>query len=61
VSPSLSFASASREHVLCVAYRERAADGSRLIGFEELGDTDQFTASMLEFRLKQSGMSYSSP
>ncbi|ORY28131.1 thioredoxin-like protein [Naematelia encephala] len=27
----------------------------RLIGFEELGDTDQFTLSMLEFRLKQSG------
>ncbi|WVQ84870.1 hypothetical protein IAT38_007033 [Cryptococcus sp. DSM 104549] len=32
----------------------RAVD--RLIGFEELGDTDQFTAKMLEFRLKQSGV-----
>jgi len=30
---------------------------SRLIGFEELGDTDRFTSSMLEFRLKQSGTS----
>jgi hypothetical protein len=26
-----------------------------LIGFEELGDTDQFTSSALEFRLKQTG------
>ncbi|WWC71856.1 uncharacterized protein I206_105815 [Kwoniella pini CBS 10737] len=28
----------------------------RLIGFEELGDSDQFTSKMLEFRLKQSGV-----
>ncbi|KAK4684755.1 hypothetical protein P7C73_g5410, partial [Tremellales sp. Uapishka_1] len=34
-------------------------DGScvdRLIGFEELGDSDKFTLGMLEFRLKQSGV-----
>ncbi|WVR00339.1 hypothetical protein IAU59_007482 [Kwoniella sp. CBS 9459] len=28
----------------------------RLIGFEELGDTDKFSAKMLEFRLNQSGV-----
>ncbi|WWC64416.1 uncharacterized protein I303_107026 [Kwoniella dejecticola CBS 10117] len=28
----------------------------RLIGFEELGDSDQFTSKVLEFRLKQSGV-----
>jgi len=28
---------------------------ARLIGFEELGQTDQFTTAMLEFRLKQTG------
>ena len=28
---------------------------ARLIGFEELGQTDQFTTSALEFRLKQTG------
>ncbi|WRT70379.1 uncharacterized protein IL334_007377 [Kwoniella shivajii] len=32
----------------------RAVD--RLIGFEELGDSDHFTTKMLEFRLKQSGV-----
>lgn len=31
----------------------------RLIGFEELGQTDQFTTSALEFRLKQTGKSSS--
>ncbi|WWD19500.1 hypothetical protein CI109_103961 [Kwoniella shandongensis] len=28
----------------------------RLIGFEELGDSDHFTVKMLEFRLKQTGV-----
>nr|ODN94136.1 hypothetical protein L203_00312 [Cryptococcus depauperatus CBS 7841] len=32
----------------------RAVD--RLIGFEELGQTDNFTTKMLEFRLQQSGV-----
>ncbi|WWC91538.1 uncharacterized protein L201_006484 [Kwoniella dendrophila CBS 6074] len=32
----------------------RAVD--RLIGFEELGDSDHFTSKVLEFRLKQSGV-----
>jgi hypothetical protein len=43
----------------------RAAGGSkceadtmfRLIGFEELGDSDKFTSKALEFRLQQSGQS----
>lgn len=33
----------------------------RLIGFEELGDTDRFTSSMLDFRLQQSGVFPSGP
>ena len=33
----------------------------RLIGFEELGHSDQFTTSMLEFRLKQTGTSVLRP
>ncbi|CAD6580491.1 MAG: hypothetical protein TREMPRED_002757 [Tremellales sp. Tagirdzhanova-0007] len=35
--------------------------GDVLIGFEELGDNDQFSTSILEFRLKQSGVFPSGP